>query len=156
VAEWCRDVELRLEEDRHAGQRVPHGDQLDIGHRRRPRVVRSESEWLVGRQLEVLFNEPIPDGLVDPLGIALAGREQIDDQQVHALRDQVRGLLNEGAQLVLARLVPRRDDLDHGDGLAIELTDRDSIRPADVDPILAQILRNRTRDRTLDEGVVVG
>jgi hypothetical protein len=70
------------------------------------------------------------------LGIVLDGREQVDHQQVDALHDQVRRLLDEAAQLTRARLVPRRGDLDHGDNLTVSMPHRDPIGLPHRDPIL--------------------
>src|SRR5262249_18445478 len=75
--QWRGDVEPSLEEQRHVGQCVAHRDRLVIGNRWRPRVVGRAGQGLLGRQFEVLLLDLVPDGLVNALRIALAGRETV-------------------------------------------------------------------------------
>ena len=49
---------------------------------------------------------------------------------------KIRRLFDERSQLVLARLVPGRDDLNHGNDLAVPVSNRDPIGLADIDHFL--------------------
>ena len=87
------------------------------------------------RELKVFLLNLIPDRLVNAPGIAFARREEVDDQQMNALHDQIGRLLDKRSQLALTCLVARRDDLNHGDDLAIAMSDADPIGFACVDPV---------------------
>jgi len=125
--EWGGDVEFRLQKQGHIRQNIADRDWLDIRHPGRPGVVSRKYQGLVGGQLEVLFLELIPDSFVNAHRIALGGWEQIDDQQVDTLLNQSRGLLDKCAKFTLAPLVARGDDFDHGDNLAVSMSDGNPI-----------------------------
>ncbi len=80
----------RLEENRHIGQLIADSDRLDVGDRERLRVVGNECQRLAGGQFKIPFNELIPDRLMNALGIALSRREEVDHEQMNALRDEAR------------------------------------------------------------------
>jgi hypothetical protein len=89
--------------------------------------MRRQNKRLVGRQLEVVFLELVPDGLVYALGIVPDRREQVDHQQMNALLDQGRGFFDEGTQLAVATFVAGRNNLDDGDDLAVSMSNGDPI-----------------------------
>jgi hypothetical protein len=69
---------------------------------------------------------------VDARRVALAGREEVDDEEVDALADQLRRLRGEGVQLAAAGLVAGGNDLDHGHDVPMSVAHGDAIRLAGI------------------------
>ena len=123
----CDDIGVVIDENRHVREPISHGNRLDVrllGHARR---VGRDRERLVRRQLKRLLPNFIPDVLVYSLGIARAGREEVDHQDVNALGEEVMRLLNKRPDGVPTVLVPRRHDFDHRDNVAEQVVDGDPI-----------------------------
>ena len=125
-----RDVHVpaRGKEQRGVGQRVSHGDRLDIGGERLARVERRDSQGLVqpprssgSPTISSQMAWAIPPGSRGPGGKGSMTRKWMP------LMEKIDGLGDERGDRVLAVLVPRRDDLDHRHDLAELVVDRDAV-----------------------------
>ena len=102
----ARDVSVGVDEERHVGQSITHGDGFDEGPLGHPGRVGDQGERLIRRQLECSVADLLPDHAMDPLRIPHARREEVDDQEMDTLLEELHGLIQERLDRISVTLVP--------------------------------------------------
>ena len=74
------DAAIRLQEQGHVGECLADGERFDVGSRGQVAFVRNQGQRLIGRGLERVVLNLFPNGGVNAVRVARAGRERIDDQ----------------------------------------------------------------------------
>jgi len=117
----------RGDEEGHVRQRIAKTNRLNVCVLHASRFVRCKYSILMGRQLEVLTIELIPNGLVNAGRIACRRWKEIEHQDVDALLHRVGNLGDKLVQGPIAVFVPRRDDFNEGHDASEVMADRDAI-----------------------------
>src|SRR5262249_2775993 len=101
-----QNISVGVEKDRHIRERIAHRDRLNERPLGDPGRLGGQRRRLLRWQLKRLVLNLVPDGLVDSLGISLAGWEKVHDQEMDALVEKAEVLLHERAEGVRLFLFP--------------------------------------------------
>jgi hypothetical protein len=110
-----------------SGSASAHGNKLHVSHPLGPRIIGGQRERFVGWQLQLLFLELIPEGLVDALRVPFAGREQVNDQKVDALTEEFGRLFYKGPEFRSAGFVAGRHDFHDGNHVSVPVPNGDTV-----------------------------
>jgi ATP-dependent Lon protease len=141
------DALVVAQQQGHVGQRIAHGKRFHVGGQERGHLIGDQGERLVRRQLERFVGVDGGDSVVNAAHVVGAGRERIDDQQVHLLIEQIDALVDKRPQRVQTVLVSGRHHFhDRHDSSQFVPHDH-AVRLPGVSLALGRILHDETRLR---------